>query len=399
MFLLPPPDPRALQRIKTPHLYILQDMKRFSQIFRSIALKAQALVLLSFMAFAVISPTNVHPTSPASAKAETAATRTVQVSERVEHLFTHCLIAHPEIAFAPKNEYGKHLDRDCLTPYEFRRILNFLYEGGYALVDINETFRENGEVAERCPFEFPVGKRPLILSFDDVVYASKNKGKGMADKLIVTKDGTVAAYTANRTNQIHEEEFVPILESFIRTHPDFSYKNARGTIFLTGFDGILGYRTQRDAPDRENEIKEAKKVVAALKKTGWSFGSHSYAHGHIKKYTAEQMLSDTEKWKNEVENLVGATQVYAYPYGEWILGPNCSDPRQQVLIHAGFRLFCGVGENPYYTKMPLGEQTMKILFQDRCALDGISLRNDRCSRFFDARKVYDPARSVSFPFE
>ncbi|MBS1401049.1 MAG: hypothetical protein HPZ86_09655 [Clostridia bacterium] len=60
---------------------------------------------------------------------ETAQTRTVKVSETVEHLFTHCLIAHPEVAFARNNEYGRHLDTDCLTPYEFKRILNFLYEG------------------------------------------------------------------------------------------------------------------------------------------------------------------------------------------------------------------------------------------------------------------------------
>ncbi len=333
-----------------------------------------------------------------SALGETAQTRTVKVSETVEHLFTHCLIAHPEVAFARNNEYGRHLDTDCLTPYEFKRILNFLYEGGYALVDIRRTFRETGDTAERCPFEFPSNKKPLILSFDDVVYASKNQGKGMADKLIVSA-GNIAAYTQKNTPQIHKQEFVPILEDFIADHPDFSYQNARGTIFLTGFDGILGYRTQRNSPNRSEEIKKAKKVVAALKEKGWNFGCHSYAHGHMKKYTEEQMTSDLNKWKTEVEPLVGATQLYAYPYGEWILGANCSDIRQQALIQAGFRLFCGVGESPYYTKMPLGEHQTKILFQDRCALDGISLRSNRCARLFNARKVYDPSRPVAFPFE
>ena len=73
-----------------------------------------------------------------------------------------------------------------------------------------------------------------------------------------------------------------------------------------------------------------------------------------------------------------------------------------VLLAAGM-LFgfaaCGVGESPYYTKMPLGEHQTKILFQDRCALDGISLRSNRCARLFNARKVYDPSRPVAFPFE
>mgnify|MGYP005773351681 FL=1 len=327
---------------------------------------------------------------------EIPATQTIETSAPVEHLFTHCLIAHPEIAFADDNEYGKHLDRDCLTPTEFRRILQFLYEDGYALVDIRKTFREKGSYAERIAFEFPADKKPLILSFDDVVYASKNKGKGMSDKIIVTSNGQLAAYTEKHTPQIHGEEFVPILEEFIMKHPDFSYEHARGTIFLTGFDGILGYRTQRDSPNRTEERVRARTVVNTLKKKGWNFGCHSYAHGHMKKYSTEHMLSDIKKWKTEVEPLVGKTQIYAYPYGEWVLGENCSDPRQQALISAGFRLFCGVGNQPFYSKFPFKSDTVKVLFQDRCALDGISLRSGNCSRFFPAQEVYDTNRPIPY---
>ncbi len=358
----------------------------------------KALFLASLVLFTVFSFGNSGKAA-VSVGAESAAVRTINPNVPLEHLFTHCLIAHPEIAFAKGNSYGKHLDRDCLTPDEFRKILLSLYENDYALVDIRKTYRENDGYGERVAFEFPVDKKPLILSFDDVVYASKNQGKGMADKLIVTKNGKLAAYTKNASPQVHREEFVPILEDFIALHPDFSYQNARGTIFLTGFDGILGYRTQRDSPNRQSEIKAAQQVVAALKKQGWSFGSHSYAHGHMKKYTAEHMKSDVQKWKNEVETIVGSTQIYAYPYGEWILGENCSDPRQEALIKAGFRVFCGVGENPFYTRMPYGEQSVKVLFQDRCALDGVSLRNGRGARFFDACAVYDPRRPVPYSYE
>ena len=363
--------------------------KFFSSLYKC-SLKVFALILALFFALGVPALTRTAPAPAVSM-------RTVKQTEPIEHLFTHCLIAHPEIAFAKNNEYGRHLDRDCLTPSEFRRILQFLYEGGYALTDIRDTFREKGFYAERIPFDFPADKKPLLLSFDDVVYASKNQGKGMADKLVVTESGKIAAYTENHSPKVHGEEFVPIVEEFVAKHPDFSYRGARGTIFLTGFDGILGYRTQRDSPNRKRETEKAKKVIAALKKTGWNFGSHSYAHGHMKKYTAEHMISDAEKWKKEVEPLVGKTQVYAYPYGEWILGENCSDPRQRALIEAGFRLFCGVGENPFYVKMPLGESSTKVLFQDRCALDGFSLRQGRCARLFSAREVYDASRPVPYP--
>lgn len=373
-------------------------MKSFRQQLSLVlpAIRRSLLALVFCVAALPVFGTSDSPEKTFSSAESPTKIRRVETTETVEHLFTHCLISHPEIAFAKGNEYGKHLDRDCLTPVEFRRILGFLYEGGYALVDVNRTFRITGEYAERTAFDFPVDKKPLVLSFDDVVYATKNLGKGMSDKLVVTSDGEIAAYTESQTPKVHNREFVPILEEFIRSHPDFSYQNARGTIFLTGFDGILGYRTQRDSPNRASETEKAKEVVKVLKEKGWTFGCHSYAHGHMKAYTPEKMESDVRKWKEEVEPLVGQTVVYAYPYGEWILGENCSDLRQKALINAGFRLFCGVGENPFYAKMPYGNSTVKVLFQDRCALDGVSLRQNRCSRCFPAEKVYDNCRPVAF---
>lgn len=321
--------------------------------------------------------------------------RTVSASDTIEHLFTHCLISHPEIAFREGNEYGKHLDRDCLTPTEFRNILLALYEGGYALVDVRKTYEKEGLTARRIDFSFPKEKKPLVLSFDDVVYAQKNQGKGMSDKLVLTDSGEIAAYTKNAENPLHKREFLPILEDFIQKHPDFSYDEARGVIFLTGFDGVLGYRTQRTSPNRDSERKKAEKLVAACKQKGWIFGSHSYAHGHMRNYSPERMKADAEKWKNEVEPIVGKTELYAYPYGEWVIGENCSDERAQILLEAGYFLFFGVGENPFYVKMPL-QSDCRLLFQDRCPMDGVSLRANRLARFFDCQKVYDDVRPVSY---
>ena len=318
--------------------------------------------------------------------------KTVSVFEPVEHLFTHCLISHPEIAFQTGNPYGKHLDRDCLTPKEFKAILAELYQKDYALVNPLITFETEGFTAKRKEFSFPKNKKPLILSFDDVVYAEKNQGKGMSEKLTVAKNGEILAYT--KSAGTHKQEFVPILEDFIKTHPDFSFQNARGILFLTGFDGIFGYRTQRDAPNKEEEREKAEKVVLALKSKGWIFGSHSYSHGHMKKYTSEQMKSDAEKWKREVEPIVGKTPLYAYPYGEWVVG---EDERAKILLSYGFRLFFGVGEPYFFSRMPLGGDGDKILFQDRCPMDGVSLRAGRCSRFFNTQTVYDPCRPFPLP--
>ena len=104
---------------------------------------------------------------------------------------------------------------------------------------------------------------------------------------------------------------------------------------------------------------------------------------------------DVEKWKNEVEPLVGKTNLYAYPYGEWAIGENCTDLRAKTLLNAGFSLFFGVGASPYYLKMPLPSE-QKLLFQDRCAMDGVSLRAGNCNRFFNSAEIYDHSRPIPY---
>ncbi len=305
----------------------------------------------------------------------------------VEHLFTHALIAHPEIAFQTGNSYAKNLDEDCLTANEFSKILETLYQNDYALVNPLSLFEIQDGSAKRVDFPFYKDKKPLILSFDDVVYTEKNKGKGMIDRLALSSDGEILAETDGKR---HKQEFLPILENFIKKHPDFSYQNARGILFLTGFDGILGYRTQRDSPNRASETKEVKKIVRRLKDLGWVFGSHSYAHGHMKNYSEEKMQSDLTKWKTEVEPIVGKTPFYAYPYGEW----ETTGTKAEILTDGGFSFFFGVGEYRYFTSIKQNERI--ILFQDRCPMDGISLRKGICERFFDGKSVYDPLRIVPF---
>ncbi len=62
-------------------------------------------------------------------------------------------------------------------------------------------------------------------------------------------------------------------------HPDFSFRGAKGVIALTGYEGILGYRTDElESPAFAKEKEEALKVVQALKDNGWSFASHGYGH-------------------------------------------------------------------------------------------------------------------------
>ncbi len=79
---------------------------------------------------------------------------------------------------------------------------------------------------------------------------------------------------------------IPILDKFVEEHPDFSPFGAKGCLSLTGYEGILGYRTQTDTKswteaqeaNRQKEIEAVKPIIAELKRTGWTFGSHTWGH-------------------------------------------------------------------------------------------------------------------------
>jgi hypothetical protein len=115
----------------------------------------------------------------------------------------------------------------------------------------------------------------------------------------------------------------------------------------------------------------------------------------MKKISNEKFKNDISSWKNEVESIVGKTQIYVYPYGEREIidsQGNISD-KHLSLEKNGFRLFCGVGINPYFSYLP-NNLNKKILFMDRTPLDGYTLQNNYASlsHLFDIKKVYDNNR-------
>lgn len=316
-------------------------------------------------------------------------------TNNVEHLFTHCLIAYPEIAFSKNNSMRKYYDADCITANEFLNILESLYTNNYALVNINECFEIIDSTAVKKKIKMPVGKKALILSFDDVVYDSKKMGKGMVDKIILDENGNIATSTTigNKIETSYNNEFVTILENFVSSHPTFSVRGAKGTINLTGYDGILGYRTNHKNPNHKTEETQAQKVVDKLKQLGWTFASHSYGHYHMKKLSTSQFLEELNLWKKEVEPIVGKTSIYVYPYGEWEVFENgelCQ--KHKLLNQYGFNLFLGVGMKTFYSYLP--NKNHKVLFMDRKCIDGNTLRanSKELCRFFNPLAIIDPTR-------
>ena len=135
--------------------------------------------------------------------------------------------------------------QDSLTVQEFRTILQELYDRDYVLVDIYSLASEGENGFEKNQLQVPVGKKPLIISQRDVSYSTKSDGH--VDRLIIDEGAVATEYIDEEGGLIvGEQDVIPVLETFVRQHPDFSFQGARGIVGVTGYRGLFGYQVVTD---------------------------------------------------------------------------------------------------------------------------------------------------------
>lgn len=342
----------------------------------------------------------------------------------VTHIFYHSLVVDPERGFAGNDSAAAGFKQWMTTVDEFNKITQAMYDNGYVLVDlhdlVNQTTDENGEVHFTTnQIMLPEGKKPFVLSLDDLCYYHSYDGRGTATKMVLDENGkpTCEYIQADGTTVTGAYDCVPLLNQFLEEHPDGAYRGARGTIALTGYNGILGYRTDiayktgenltadqkawLDAhPDFnwEQECEEAKKVAQAVKDTGWNFASHTWGHIRVGANTGlETIKTDTEKWLAYVEPLVGDTDTIIFAHGEDLADwhdYSTDNEKFTYLKSQGFNFFCNVDSSQYFLQI-----RDNYVRQGRRNLDGYRLWNDvhgeknRTSDLFDANQILDPART------
>lgn len=326
----------------------------------------------------------------------------------VEHLFFHPIIAYPELAF-DGDAQEKGLDDYMVTADEFNKILDSCYANGFVLVDIGDVWSETtGDDGQpkmvRNTLYLPEGKKPLIFSYDDTNYYPYMLDNGFAYKLVIGEDGKVWSWGLDPDgNEVTSRDLdaIPALDKFVEEHPDFSPFGAKASLSLTGYEGILGYRTQTDGDvewtdeleaNRQAEREAVKPIIEELKRTGWTFGSHTWGHirlGTPAKVSLEDIRQDTQRWMDEVGSLVGETTILFYPHGE---RPDGNDwqktgPVFQYLQGQGFRVFCSVGIESF----SFIKKDICAVICDRLHPDGTTLRRsrNRYLQFYDAKDIMD----------
>ncbi|NLK28580.1 MAG: polysaccharide deacetylase [Clostridiales bacterium] len=316
---------------------------------------------------------------------------------QINHIFFHSLIADNSKAFdSDYDSVGYNMYMTTVT--EFKNMMQKMYEDGYVLVsmyDVAEQVTLEDGTTKFVPGKIylPEGKKPFVLSQDDVNYYDYMDGDGFASRIVLDENGkpTCEMILEDGSRVTGPFDIVPILDAFVEEHPDFSYKGAKGTLAITGYEGALGYRTDDPtSPTYEEDKEMVRKVAEALKANGWDFASHSWGHKNMQAASMTLFKNDTDRWMEEVGSLLGPTDIYIFPFGidiETTIGEYSSE-KYHYLKEKGFNYFCGVFKDPW---MHIKDNYVRMT---RRPLDGQAMLEfpERLADLFDVPSIIDPER-------
>lgn len=339
--------------------------------------------------------------------------------EHVPHIFFHSLIVDTARAFDNDGDAAGY-NMYMTTIDEFNKMMQQMYDRGYVLVspyDIAyEVTDENGTHMVHGTIRLPEGKKPFILSQDDVNYYAymvgsgngagdipaviDRTGDGFATKLVIDGNGKLACEYVDIDGNVTvgAYDMVPLLEAFVEEHPDFSYHGAKGILGLTGYEGVFGYRTKPayeaflGTEVFQNEVARAKEVAECLKENGWILASHTFGHPDYGKLSLGSLQRDDQRWKDMVAPVIGDTDIIIYPYGsdikDWTRY-TFENEKYSYLYESGYRYYFNVDGNAGWTQI-----TSHSFRGGRVNADGYRMwvRPDTLEQFFDVQSVFDPAR-------
>ena len=343
----------------------------------------------------------------------------------ITHVFFHTLVVDEARAFdGDYREKGYNLY--MTTVNEFIQIMESMYERGYVLVSpydvAYEVTDESGTHFTYGDIRLPAGKTPFVMSQDDVNYygymigdedpklerpaVANANGDGFAHKIVIGEDGypTCEYYDAAGNLLTGSYDLVPILEDFIQKHPDFSYRGARAILGMTGYEGVFGYRTKPGHKDflgeeaYQKEVEQAREVAQCLRDHGWILASHTYGHPSLGQVSVDKVATDTQKWEDTVESIIGDCDIILYPNGSDVAGIEkytMSNEKFKILYDSGLRYFYNVDSAVSWCQ--LGDNYFR---GGRRNLDGYRMYNSpgRLEDLFDAKAVFSSARPTPVSF-
>lgn len=311
--------------------------------------------------------------------------------------------------------YGNSFNNNYITVSEFQKILQELYDNGYMLVSLKDvastTTSANGETTvSKGKLYLPEGKKPIVLTQVGVNYftyivdgdgdgLADQDGSGFASRLVLDSNGSLTNEYVDAMGNVltGSYDLVTILNDFVEAHPDFSYRGARATLAVTGYDGLFGYRTDAETATKisqeyyDQQIQQVKGVIAKLREDGYDLACYSYEFVDYGSLSVAEITADLEKWTQEVKPLLGDVDILVYPYDDIGNSNLYTGNKYNLLSEYGFT---------YFVSKDSATKAWGQITDDYCRMMrrevGGSLLNQSASWFedlFDASKVLDSNRT------
>ena len=332
----------------------------------------------------------------------------------IPNLSFHVLIEDLPRAMADDDDLAGNYNKNFVSTAEFKAILNGLYNNGYVLVDFDSFVSVQTDPTGTKQYipntiYLPADKKPVMITETMVnyfTYMIDGDGDGLADaggdgfaSKLVVQNGKIKAEYVNASGEtlVGDYDLVPILESFIEEHPDFSYRGARATVAVTGSQGVFGYRTNtsyiatKGNDYYENEVAGAKEVVQALRDKGYTLACYTYDNLAYGQKSAAEITADLTSWSQQITPVIGDVDILVFARTS-----NISDyggSLFNVLYTSGFRYFVSNGTQPW------AEINTTYVRQNRLMVTGETMQwySDRFTGMFDCAAILDVNTRGSVP--
>jgi len=283
----------------------------------------------------------------------------------IPNLSFHVLI-HDMSKAIQNQQYGGNYNKNFVTTGEFTKILENLYRNGYVLVDFESFVGAKTDINgnaqfEPVPIHLPADKKPVMITetmvnyFDYMIDLNDDDlpdYSGFPSKLVLDGSGNIKAeyVDANGQTNVGNYDLVPILEDFIQSHPDFSYRGARAILAVTGHEGVFGYRINSAVVANkgndfwETQVAGAKEITNALREKGYTIACYTYKNDAYAGLSVAQISADLQSWQTQITSVIGNVDTFVFAKTSNITDYNGA--AFQTMYQSGFRYFISNADSP-----------------------------------------------------
>ena len=89
-----------------------------------------------------------------------------------------------------------------------------------------------------------------------------------------------------------------------------------------------------------------------MKDEGWLFASHTWGHQNVSQVSLERLQADTQKFKENVDPLIGGTDIIIFAFGADLTSvEDYSGEKFEYLKGQGYNYYCNVDSSQYFVQI------------------------------------------------